>query len=315
MNYPIGEIRLVATGLGFLEGPVVLPDGALVVVDLRHSCVWRIEPGRAPRKIAATPGALNGAALGPDGRLYACNNGGLDWGAEEGLNLPLGRSSTAYIGGRIQAIDLASGAVEDICTACDGIALKAPNDLVFDRDGGFYFTDHASNLPDIREHGAVYYARPDGSAIRRVAFPLNHPNGIALSPDGGRLYVGDSLAGNLWYFDIEAPGRLARGPHMGGATFLSRLPDVRLFDSIAVDALGNIVAATLHPQAGALAVITPAGEIIRWIELPVPDPFVTNICFGGPGLRTAYVTAAGHGNVFSIDWPVPGLPLNFNPLP
>jgi gluconolactonase len=306
--------RVVADGLGFVEGPVALPDGALLAVDLRNSCVWRIEPNGEKRRVVDVEGSLNGAALGPDGRLYACNNGGLDWQPGNDRNLPLGRAARNYIGGRLQAIDLRSGGVETLYSECDGRPLQAPNDLVFDAAGGLYFTDHASALADSRQYGALYYARPDGASIRRVGFPLNHPNGVALSPNGGRLYMADSLVGNLWYWDIEAPGRLAAGPHTGGATFLSRLPNVRVFDSIAVDSLGNIACATLHHKDGLIVMIAPDGELLRMFRLPRTEPFITNVCFGGADMRTAYVTCGSLGCIYAFKWPVAGLNLNFNRL-
>ena len=186
-----GAARLLAAGLGFVEGPVALPNGDVLCVDLRYSCVWCITPNGKASKVSVVPGSLNGAALGPDARLYVCNNGGLDWADNPTLNVPLGRARS-YMGGRIQVIDLSTGVAEDLYVECDGVPLKAPNDLVFDRHGGFYFTDHASALADHRQYGALFYALPDGSSIRRLAFPLNHPNGVALAPGEGRLYVADS---------------------------------------------------------------------------------------------------------------------------
>lgn len=305
------EAKLIVDGLGFLEGPVALDDGSLLVVDLRGSCVWHLVTGRAPRLLAESHGGLNGAAPGPDGRLYVCNNGGLDW--REGTpNVPLGRSDSSYIGGAVQRIDLATGAVTDLYREWRGEPLRAPNDLVFDRHGGFYFTDHASDLSDRREHGAVYYATADGASIERVAFPLDHPNGIALSPEGSRLYMADSLLGGLWFWDVRAPGDLVRGPHRGGATLLARLPGLRRFDSIAVDAAGNVVAATLDDSGGTIEVFAPAGDHLETLELPDADPFVTNVCFGGPGFSTAYVTSAGLGRVYALPWPGGGLPLAFD---
>ena len=307
------NVHLLADGLGFVEGPVALPNGDVLCVDLRNSCVWRLRDGEKPVKSITSPGSLNVAAIGPDGRLFVCNNGGLDWAVGTAINVPLGRSAN-YVGASIQAIDLAGGGVETLYTECDGVPVEAPNDLVFDRAGGFYFTDHASSFPTYRQHGGLYYALPDGSFIERIAYPLNHPNGVALSPDETRLYVGDSLTGNLWYWDIVAPGKVRPGPHFGTATFLSRLPGVRLFDSIAVDSEGNIAGAVLDPVEGQIVVIRPDGDIARWISLPSPDPFVTNICFGGPGLRTAYVTAGGLGRVYTFDWHCAGLPPNFSGL-
>jgi gluconolactonase len=307
---PTSAARLVADGLGFVEGPVALLDGTLLVVDLRHSCVWTIGRDGSKHQLLKTPGGLNGAALGPDGRLYVCNNGGIDWADDPALNVPLGRSRS-YIGGRIQAIELQSGRIEDLYTSWRGVPLRAPNDLVFDQRGGFYFTDHASAFPDMREHGGLYYARPDGSYIERLAYPLNHPNGVALSPGENRIYVGDSLVGNLWSWDIEDTGKLAAGPHIAGARFLSRLPDVQVFDSIAVDVEGNIVCATLHPSDGNITVINPDGRIIGTVHLPDSEPYVTNVCFGGADSRTVYVTSGSRGRVYAFDWPIPGLRLNF----
>ena len=124
------------------------------------------------------------------------------------------------------------------------------------------------------------------------------------------------LAGNLWYWDILGPGELDHGPHQGGATFLARLPNVRVFDSIAIASSGTIVAATLHPLAGKLAAISPDGSNYRMGRTPRARPIRhQNICFGGPDLRTAYVTSGGLGRVYEIDWPEPGLSLYYLHFP
>lgn len=81
------------------------------------------------------------------------------------------------------------------------------------------------------------------------------------------------------------------------------------FDSLAVDAQGNICVATL-PHGG-LSIVSPSGDTVQ--HVPLPDPYTTNICFGGPGLRTAYITLSGTGRLIAVDdWPVAGLALNFN---
>jgi gluconolactonase len=89
---------------------------------------------------------------------------------------------------------------------------------------------------------------------------------------------------------------------------------VRVFDSIAVDSAGNIAGATLHPEEGLVVMIQPEGGIVRVFRLPQPEPFVTNICFGGPAICTAYVTCGSLGCIYAFEWPVPGLDLNFNKL-
>ena len=144
----------IASGLAFPEGPVTLPDGAMLVVEFAKGCVTRID--RNGRKtIVATPGGgPNGAAFGPDGRLYICNSGGFAWDTVDGRLIPA-RQADDYSGGRIERIDIDTGKVDVLYTACDGHPLKGPNDIVFDRHGGFYFTDHGKRRPREMDLGGL----------------------------------------------------------------------------------------------------------------------------------------------------------------
>jgi gluconolactonase len=301
-------MELMAEGLGFPEGPIPLEDGSVLLVEIKSQSVSRVSPDGTVEQLVHLDGGPNGAALGPDGRVYVCNNGGFRWVDQDGMDFPHGRADD-YIGGHIQAVDLSTGHVETLFTECDGRPLKAPNDLVFDTSGGFYFTDHASSFERYREHGGLHYVSADLSTITEVAFPLGHPNGVALSPDGNRVYVGDTLTGIAWWWDVEGPGVLKQGPYGGGANVLVGLPGYQLFDSVAVDSAGNLCAATL--LTGAITVISPEGEILDVHTVPEPDPLVTNIAFGGPDMRTAYITSGGRGRLYTMEWPVPGLGLNF----
>jgi gluconolactonase len=312
------QMELLADGLGFPEGPIVLADGSCLVLEIKSQAISRVATDGTVERLVHLDGGPNGMQIGPDGRVYVCNNGGFKWlesGDDgdsvfgSGLMIPHGRADD-YIGGRIQAVDLETGEVETLYTECDGHPLGAPNDIVFDQTGGFYFTDHASSFERHRDHGGLYYAQPDGSSITEVAFPLGHPNGVALSPDNQRVYVGDTLTGIVWYWDVEAPGVLARGPYGGGASLLCGLPGYQLFDSIAVDSEGNVCGATL--LTGAITVIDPQGEVIAVHKVPEPDPLVTNIAFGGPDMRTAYITSGGQGRLYTMEWHCPGLPLAFD---
>ena len=85
------------------------------------------------------------------------------------------------------------------------------------------------------------------------------------------------------------------------------LPGFQLFDSLAVEEDGNVVVGTL--VNGGLTVIAPSGDVVE--HVPFPDLLVTNVCFGGAGRRTAYVTCSGTGKLVSVPWPRPGLPLAF----
>lgn len=301
----------LASDLQFPEGPVVLPSGDILVTELAAGRISRVPAGGgAAEAVVLTGGSPNGAALGPDGRLYVCNSGGWRWTMIGDLRLPgdhHGTRADDYSGGRIQVVDITSGAVDDLYTECEGAPLNAPNDLVFDGDGGFWFTDHGHLHDRVRDVGAVYYAKADGSAIARVIATIDAPNGIGLSPDGTRLYVAETHSGRVFWWDLSGPGELAMGtPLFGnGGTLLAGLPGYQLFDSLAVDGDGHVCVATLGN--GGITAISPDGRSVQHAALP--DSLTTNICFGGPELRTAFVTLSSTGKLVSFEWPRPGLAL------
>ena len=304
----MAEPRTIATGLKFPEGPIAMPDGSVLLVEIQRGTLSRVTASGRVEVVAECAGGPNGAALGPDGKVYVCNNGGFTWHEMAGLTVP-GEQPADYIGGRIQRVDLASGKVENLYTECDGHRLCGPNDLVFDRQGGFWFTDHGKARPRDRDRTGVYYAKTDGSMIREVIFPADGPNGVGLSPDEKTLYVAETFTGRLWSWPITAPGtvQLGAGFGPGGGTLVVGLPGFQLFDSLAVEAGGNVCVATLGN--GGITVVSPDGSSVE--HVPMPDPLATNVCFGGKDLRTAYVTLSGTGKLVAVDWPRPGLRLNF----
>jgi gluconolactonase len=302
------EFREITTGLQFPEGPIAMPDGSVLLVEIRRGTLTRVRPDGTVTVVAETGGGPNGAALGPDGTVYLCNNGGFECHDLGGLTLP-GNQPRDYSGGCIQRVDLATGIVENLYTACDGRPLRGPNDIVFDAAGGFWFTDHGKMRERDRDRTGVFYAKPDGSLIREVIFPLDGPNGIGLSPDGKRLYVAETHTGRVWAWDLAGPGEIAPAFSFGpaGGTLLAGLPGFQLFDSLAVDSAGNVCVATL--VNGGITVIAPDGTILEHVA--TGDPLTTNICFGGPDLRTAYLTLSGTGRLVATEWPRPGLKLNW----
>jgi gluconolactonase len=304
----MSDIREIASGLQFPEGPIALPDGSVLVVEIKRGTLSRVSPNGTVSVVAHTGGGPNGAAIGPDGKVYVCNNGGFEWHDVGGLTIP-GNQPADYIGGRIQRVDLSTGKVEDLYTACDGRPLRGPNDIVFDRAGGFWFTDHGKLRERDRDRTGVYYARPDGSMIRETIFPMDAPNGIGLSPDDTRLYVAETHTGRVWAWDLSGPGQIAGGVGFGpgGGSLLAGLPGFQLFDSLAVDGAGNVCVATL--VNGGITVISPDGLSIEHVAMP--DVITTNICFGGPDLRTAYITLSGTGRLVAMQWPRPGLKLSY----
>jgi gluconolactonase len=296
--------RIVAEGLRFPEGPVPLPDGTVLVVEIEAARLTRIAPDGTHSTVAQLRGGPNGAAIGPDGRCYVCNNGGSRWHERDGRLMP-GLASADYAGGWIEAVDLSTGEVEMLYRACGDVMLKGPNDIVFDRHGGFWFTDHGRLHRRTRDRGAVYYAAVDGVMIREVVFPLDMPNGIGLSPDGATLYVAETMTARLWAFDVTAPGQVAlrRGGLMWEpGRLVAGMGGLTYFDSLAVDARGRIWVATIP---GRITVIAPDGTVEG--EVAVDDPVPTNVAFGGPGLRTAYVSLSSSGRLAAFEADVPGL--------
>lgn len=301
-------MREIASGLQFPEGPIAMADGSVLLVEIRRGTLSRVGTDGTIQVVAECGGGPNGAAIGPDGAVYVCNNGGFEWHDVAGLVVP-GNQPADYGGGRIQRVDLATGRVTDLYTACDGRPLRGPNDLVFDAHGGFWFTDHGKGRERERDRTGLFYARPDGSSIREVVFPLEAPNGVGLSPDGKTLYVAETFTGRVWQWEVVGPGELAAGMPFapGGASLLAGLPGFQLLDSLAVDGDGNVCVATL--VNGGITVIAPDGAIRE--HVPTGDPLTTNVCFGGPELKTAYVTLSGTGRLVSLDWPRPGLRLAY----
>lgn len=302
-------MELVTDGLRFPEGPVAMPDGSVVLVEIERGCVTRVLPDGTQQVVAELGGGPNGAAIGPDGKLYVCNNGGFHYIERAGLLVPHGQPDN-YSGGRIERVDLATGAVETLYKDGDfGCTLRGPNDIVFDNAGGFWFTDHGKTRPRQRDVTGVFYARADGSLLKEVIFPMENPNGIGLSPDGKRLYVAETYTCKLWAYDIAGPGEIAFSQGLLGpsGTFLYSPLGYTFFDSLGVDGAGNVCVATIG-QSG-ISVVSPEGELVEFVA--TDDPFTTNICFGGPDLKTAYITLSGTGRLVKMDWPRGGAKLNY----
>ncbi len=298
------SITELASGLKFPEGPIAMKDGSVIVVEIARGTLSRVNPSGEVDVIAYLGGGPNGAAIGPDGACYVCNNGGFEWHeSSTGLIFP-GNQPADYESGRIERVDLDTGEVSVIYSSCDGIPLCGPNDIVFDREGGFWFTDHGKTRPRDRDRTGVFYAKIDGSSIVEAIFPMEGPNGIGLSPDEKTLYVAETPTGRVWAYNITSPGVIDKSQR---PKMLAQIPSYHMFDSLAVDAKGNVCVATLI--TGGITVHSPDGKYADLIEMP--DVLTTNICFGGPDLKTAYITLSTTGRLVSCPWETAGLPLNF----
>lgn len=303
---------IVTDGLRFPEAPVAMDDGSVIVTEIAAGRITRVAPDGSKSTVAETGGGPNGLAIGPDGKLYCCNNGGFDWVEPyPGMLVPHGTASD-YASGSIQRIDIMTGSVETLYRSGDfGCTLRGPNDIVFDGNGGFWFTDHGKN--DLhgrtRDITGIFYARADGSSLREAVWPSENPNGIGLSPDGKRLYAAETYTCRLMAFDITGEGAVDTTAGPGGPGIpLHRPAGYKFFDSLGIEAEGNIAVATIG-ECG-ISVISPAGALVEFV--PTDDLFTTNIAWGGDDMRTAYVTLSGSGRLAKRQWSRPGLRLKYN---
>lgn len=329
------DLQPVAGGLGFPEGPVAMNDGSLLFVDIQKMTLCRLAPGAASATVVAElPGGPNGVAIGRDGAAYVCNNGGVyDFmsvpapGAKPGdppITVPAPGRGKGYTHGSIQRVDLKSGAVTTLYDSFEGQPLLAPDDIVFDAArGGFWFSDSGFSDPDSLLRGDVYFATADGQSITKATVSprtdstpstalrpntVSRPNGIGLSPDGSHLYVSDTDFGRLWVFEILGPGKLGQGPLPGMlGSVVQTLPGYQYLDSLKVEAAGNICVGTLF--TGGITVFSPDGSTSR---AEVPDPFTTNLCFGGADMQDVWITASSTGVIYKGRWPRPGLKLAYS---
>lgn len=292
------QSEVIAEGLSFPEGPVIMADGSVIVVEVGGACVSRCWNGRR-EVVSEVEGAPNGAAIGPDGALYICNNGGWDFS-------PTGWASRANSPGRIERIDLATGKVDRVFDRCGDIMLSAPNDLVFAADGTLWFTDYGKFHAHSHDHTALYHCDPAQGWIEIVdRFQQGHCatsyNGVGLSPDGSTVYVADTFTARVYAFDARVRG--AQPPRM-----IATVPGFVSLDSIAMTASGDICVGTLIE--GGISQVRPDGRVTK--PYVSDDPHVTNIAFGGADLRDAFLTLSSTGRIVKVRWDEPGLRLHFN---
>ncbi len=329
-GFRTSDFRLLTDGLEYPEGPICQSDGGILLVEIHKGTLTRVKPDGTKQVLANLGGGPNGAAVGPDGAIYVCNDGGMTW-----LQIPatpttlpvlvaLGQPPN-YTGGSIQRVNPKDGSFATLYAACNGNRLCSPDDLVFDASGNFWFTDWGKQRAADRDITGIYYAHPDGSSIVQAIPGRSAPNGIALSPDNTRLYVAETYARWILYWEISSstPGKIIKNPDTFDGSYLltADIPQQGTLDSMAVDEEGNVYVATMLPQGqnpaipGGITVVSPQGKILDYIELMVegkPEPLPSNLCFGGPDRRTAVITLAGTGRLAACEMKIPGKPLHFN---
>ena len=302
------EFREIASGLRFPEGPIALSDGSVLLVEIERQTLSRVLANGTVEVVCSIEGGPNGAAVGPDGAIYVCNNGGFNWIRRNDRLIP-GTQPSDFSSGKIQRVDVHSGSLETVYTSCSGHDLRGPNDIVFDSQGGFWFTDLGKTRDRGRDYGGLFYATIDGHLIEEKIFPITGGgNGVGLSPNGEHVYVSETSSGRLFGWPLESHGSLLPGMTAGFRNLIYTPDDYVSFDSLAVEENGNVCVATIGP--GQITVIAPDGKTTERITVG-NDPVTTNICFGGPDMQTAYITLSSTGRLISCRWPRPGLRLQF----
>jgi gluconolactonase len=253
----------LATELAWPEGPTVLPDGRVIFVETYRSQIGYWAPGGEYGRFAYTAGGPNATALGSDGHIYVCQNGGVvgPWRAEE-MRPP-----------SIQRIT-PDGAIEIVATECDGVAFQAPNDLTFGADGRLYFTDPGRYDQDVRpDPGYIFALDAQGRGEVVAELESVYPNGIAAEAGGSVVWV-------------ESYTRRVQRWHPGGRVELvAELAENHVPDGLKVAANGDLWVTTV--TSGGIDVVSPDGSRV---DLVAVGAIPTNCAFSG---STLYVTDGG----------------------
>ncbi|CAA0079135.1 Lactonase drp35 [Mycolicibacterium vanbaalenii] len=299
------DVRCVAAGLAFPESPIACPDGSVLLSEMAAGRISRVRPDGAVDLVADTGGGPNGVGLLPDGRLVVCQNGGSTFGIGwwpydfDGcaqLFRPVGAADEP-VTPQLQLVEL-DGSVHTLAVEFDARSgptpLVRPSDLCVDSEGGFYVTDGGTTRGRSRTVTGLLYGTPDG-CLEEIVYPLEMPNGVALSPDGDRLYVAETRTRRVWEFTLSGPGCVVGG--RGLATVPSGGPlNIGGADGVCVARDGTILVATLG--AGGVTAFAPSGQLLG--ALPLDDPMTTNMTLSDDE-ATLYLTLASSGRLMAVD--------------
>ena len=273
------KVEVFVKGGKFLEGPAFDQAGNLWVVNIESGWVSKVTPDGKWSDDFNTGGQPQGLKFHKDGRLF-----GVD------------RKKGVFI------YDPKTKKMSDYVLYYQNENFHGPNDLIFDRQGGLYFTDPwGTSMANPR--GAIYYVSPEGK-ISRLMDNMAFPNGIALSQDEKTLYIGETMRNAIWSVQLEGPGELL----VRRARISTYLNGGIGPDGLTLDEKGNVYVA--HVDSGEVVVLTPKGKIIGSIKLPEGGgTFNTNVAFGGPQRQTLYITESSQNIIYRVAMKVRGLKL------
>ena len=266
----------VATIVAFTEGPTVDASGNVYFTDTQSSRIMKLSTDGTLATFRQPSNRANGMVFDAEYRLLACE-----------AQPP-----------RVTRTDVKTGKVEVLVERYEGRPLNAPNDITIDGRGRIYFTD-----PGTTGGGpggsAVYRIDPDGRVARILAAPdIQRPNGLIIAPDDKTFYLVEANGAEkgarvIRAYDLQADGSVTKM-----RIFHNFYPG-RSADGLCIDSQGNVYAAAgLHQRRGTsetldtkpgVHVFSPGGKLLDFI--PIPEDTITNCAFGGPDLKTLYVTA------------------------
>jgi gluconolactonase len=288
--------------VAFVEGPAWHADGNVYFSDPGNNRIMRRDRGGSMHVFRQPSGNANGLLFDHEGRLMACE------GPRQGGNLRVTRTEH-------------DGTIAVLADLYNGKRFNGPNDLAIDSRGRVYFTDprygDRRGIEQFDEAGreieGVYRIDPDGKVTRVIAHEVDRPNGILVSPGDKYLFVADNVndgpnngvggARKLWRFDLAPDGSVVASSR----ELLFDWGTERGPDGMAQDTSGRLYVAagfnfpnppaeTADKHKAGVYIITYEGRLEGFI--PVPEDMCTNCTFGGPDLKTLYITA-GH-KLFSV---------------
>lgn len=285
----------IATALAFTEGPTVDREGNVYFTELVSQKIMKLGKDGVLSTYREHSNGANGLVIDPQGRLVACE------GADNRRTGVLVKNTP-----RVTRTDLQSGKVEILADSYQGKPLLGPNDVTMDGQGRLYFTDPAGP--------AVYRIDAPGKLTRILAAPeIERPNGLQISPDDKTLYLieANGSAGGarlIRAYDLQPDGTVRN------MRVHYNFSPGRSADGMSIDTQGNLYAsAGLHARRGTsetldtkcgVHVISPAGKLVKFI--PIPEDTITNNAFGGPDMKTLYITAGK--TLYKVRTDIAGLP-------
>jgi gluconolactonase len=265
----------------YLEGPSFDREGNLWCVDIPYARVFRISPAGEFSVMAEYEGEPNSLRIHQDGRIFVADR-------LHGILL----------------LDPRTGGMTPVVEDVAGEGFKGINDFVFARNGDIYFTDQGnSSMND--PTGRVLRWRASDGELEMVLDRLPGPNGIALNPSETLLFVNVTRMNNVWRIPLLPGGGIMQiGAKIG--IYLQLSGSLSGPDGLACDAEGGL--AVCHSGFGCVWLFSKLGEPLYRVK-SCRGIRTTNCAFGGPDMKTLYITEAETGTILKARVPTPGLTL------